>query len=55
LLKIAWGTGVWIADEPWNVIHFVALEPPGRADLTTTSQCIIEGMIAPLSAKDFYG
>jgi adenine-specific DNA-methyltransferase len=26
---IAWGTGVWIADEPWNVIHFVAFDPPG--------------------------
>jgi len=23
--EIAWGTGVWIADEPWNVIHFVPL------------------------------
>jgi hypothetical protein len=23
--EIAWGTGVWIADEPWNLIHFVAL------------------------------
>lgn len=28
--EIAWGTGVWIAEEPWNLIHFVALDPPGQ-------------------------
>jgi hypothetical protein len=27
LEEIAWGTGVWIAEEPWNLIHFVALDP----------------------------
>ena len=26
--EIGWGTGVWIADEPWNLIHFVALSQP---------------------------
>lgn len=30
LEEIAWGTGVWIADEPWNVIHFVPLDAPAR-------------------------
>jgi len=25
--EIAWGTGVWIAEEPWNFIHFVAFAP----------------------------
>ena len=25
--EIAWGTGVWIAEEPWNLIHFVPLDP----------------------------
>lgn len=29
--EIAWGTGVWIAEEPWNLIHLVALDPPGHA------------------------
>jgi hypothetical protein len=24
--EIAWGTGVWIAEEPWNLIHFVMLQ-----------------------------
>lgn len=28
--EIAWGTGVWIADEPWNVIHFVPIEATGQ-------------------------
>lgn len=23
--EIAWGTGVWISEEPWSLIHFVAL------------------------------
>ena len=27
--EIAWGTSVWIADEPWNLIHFVTLPPKG--------------------------
>lgn len=28
--EIAWGTGVWIAEEPWSLIHFVPLAgPPG--------------------------
>jgi type II restriction enzyme len=26
--EIAWGTGVWIADEPWNLIHFVPIHRP---------------------------
>lgn len=25
--EIAWGTGVWIAEEPWNLIHFASLSP----------------------------
>jgi hypothetical protein len=29
--EIAWGTGVWIAEEPWSLIHFVALTPPAQA------------------------
>ena len=28
LEEIAWGTSVWIAEEPWNLIHFVALDRP---------------------------
>jgi hypothetical protein len=24
--EIAWGTSAWIADEPWNLIHFVPLD-----------------------------
>ncbi len=24
--EIAWGTSVWIAEEPWNLIHFVPLD-----------------------------
>lgn len=24
--EIAWGTGVWIAEEPWNLIHFMPMQ-----------------------------
>lgn len=27
--EIAWGTGVWIAEEPWNLIQFATLSPYG--------------------------
>jgi len=26
---IAWGSSVWIVDEPYNIIHFVTLSPGG--------------------------
>jgi hypothetical protein len=26
--EIAWGTGVWIAEEPWSLIHFATLPVP---------------------------
>lgn len=28
--EIAWGTLVWIAEEPWNLIHFVPIDPSGN-------------------------
>jgi hypothetical protein len=31
LEQIAWGTSAWIADEPWNLIHFDELTPPPDA------------------------
>lgn len=30
--EIAWGTGVWIAEEPWSLIHFVTLAETQATD-----------------------